>query len=71
VPASKREHYLGHGVPDYWIVDPEERRVERWRPGADHAEIARDRLVWHPPRAAAPLVVELPPLFREAWGEET
>jgi Uma2 family endonuclease len=65
--GAKREHYLGHGVPDYWIVDPDLRQVERWRPGAHSPEIARDAIEWSP-LAHPPLRIELGPFFDEALG---
>ncbi|HPV76950.1 MAG TPA: Uma2 family endonuclease, partial [Gemmatimonadaceae bacterium] len=35
---SKRHLYQSQSVPEYWIVDPANRFVERWRPGDDAPE---------------------------------
>ena len=36
---QKRRLYQEEGVPEYWIVDPDERRVERWRPRDETPEV--------------------------------
>lgn len=61
--VTKREYYMDVGVPDYLVVDVDARIVERWTQGRDTPEVLRDRLVWHPRGASAPLVVSLPDLF--------
>jgi Uma2 family endonuclease len=60
---TKREYYMNAGVPDYLIVDVDARIVERWTQGRETPVILRDRLVWHPDRAKAPLDVALPDYF--------
>ena len=61
---AKRRRYQEAGVPMYWIVDPDRQQVEVWTP-TDHApRIERERLVWHPTGAAAPLSLTLPELFQ-------
>jgi Uma2 family endonuclease len=45
----KRRAYQRYGVPHYWIVDAELRRVEVWTPDAQAAVIERERLVWRHP----------------------
>lgn len=67
--GRKREFYQRAGVEEYWIVDPQSRLVERWRPADTRPEIVRDSLTWHPAGVATPLEIELPALFREALGE--
>jgi Uma2 family endonuclease len=67
----KRMFYERIGVPEYWIVDPFTRCVERWRPGATTPEIVRGRLSWHPEDAKAPFIFEMPACFdaaEEAFG---
>ena len=39
----KLERYRAHGVPEYWVVDPELRTVEVWRFGAGSDEPAVHR----------------------------
>jgi Uma2 family endonuclease len=63
---DKRRVYLAEGVPEYWIVDNDARSVARWRPGEERPEILVEQLVWHPAGMPAPLIVELPALFRKA-----
>lgn len=56
-------------VPEYWIVDPDARIVERWRPEDDRPEIIREVLTWQPTATIEPLRVDLPALFADAFGE--
>ena len=55
--------YLEEGVPEYWIVDPELRRVERWRPGDAQAEVVTERLDWRPDPDRPALEIDLMELF--------
>ncbi len=64
--GEKRELYQEVGVTEYWIVDLHQRQVERWRPTDDQPELLREQLVWHPPGADHPLVLELKDLFAAA-----
>ena len=41
--GSKRGRYEAHGVPSYWVVDPEEPRLVAWRLGASGYELEADR----------------------------
>lgn len=63
---QKRELYQDETVPDYWIVDIELRRVERWRPGMAAPELLDRSLVWEPVAGVAPLTLDLEDLFRRA-----
>jgi Uma2 family endonuclease len=67
--GRKRALYLREGVQEYWIVDLDSRLVERWRPGDERPEILREAIVWHVEGVEAPLVIDLAPLFAEAFGE--
>lgn len=65
----KRRIFSSEGVPEYWIVDPAMRLVERWRPGDEEPEVLLDTLVWQPMGGAAPLMIDLREYFRAAHGE--
>ncbi len=65
----KRRFYARMGVPEYWIVDPETRLVERSCPDG-RVDVVGERLEWLPPGAAAPFVLELEPFFADALGDE-
>ncbi len=56
--GPKRDFYMESGIAEYWIVDAGAATITVVRPGAPD-RIARDRLIWAPTDAAAPLVVEL------------
>jgi Uma2 family endonuclease len=66
---DKRKRFQRAGVPEYWIVDLDNRRIERWGPGDLQAEIITETLSWHPEGASESLVIDLPRLFLEVWGE--
>ena len=59
----KRRAYQKAGVAEYWIVDPEARLVERWRPDDTRPEVLLDNVTWQPEAALAPLTIELGTLF--------
>jgi len=65
---TKRELYLTHGVPEYWVVNADARVVSRWRNLDDPGEVFSERMAWHPPGLSAPLVLELPAVFEDALG---
>ncbi len=67
----KRHLYQSEDVPEYWIVDPDARFVERWRPGGDAPEILVESLAWTPQEDVEPLVIDLVALFRRVHGEAT
>ena len=66
---TKRMLYQAREVPEYWIVDPNTRMVERWRPGDERAEFLADTLAWQPDPRHPPLTVDLPRYFREVLGD--
>ena len=64
--VKKPRRYRDFGVPEYWVVDPEERVVWVWRfaAGATDAERVAERLAWRPEGAGAELVLSTEELFR-------
>jgi Uma2 family endonuclease len=61
---TKRIEYQRRRVPVYWIVDPDERRVEVWEPDDTAPCFERERLLWHPVGATRPFELDLEVLFR-------
>ena len=67
--GKKRELYQQAGVAEYWVVDPDARLIERWRPEDDRPEVLREELVWEPEESAgARLVISVPALFPSVPG---
>ena len=62
----KRVIYQQQRVPEYWIVDPDGRVVERWRPDDERPEILAEVLRWQPRDGAVPLEIDLAALFEKA-----
>lgn len=67
--TRKRKLFARVGVPEYWIVNPADRVVERWHPGDELPELCNRVLAWHPAGASEPLVIDVPSFFRAALGE--
>ena len=61
--VTKRRLYQHQGVATYWVVDPDARLVEVWRPGDERPEIVTDVLAWSLADDAPPLEVRLGELF--------
>ena len=59
----KRRFYQQHGVPAYWVVDPDAAVVEVWRPEDARPEIVADVLRWQVSREAPELNIDLAALF--------
>lgn len=58
----KRAFYTESGIPEYWLIDLEERAVIIVRPGAP-VESATNTLLWHPAGAAEPITISLAEVF--------
>ena len=67
--AFKRRYYQRAGVPEFWVVDPDARLVERWRPGDERPELLDGDITWQPAADLPPLVVDLQAMFAELWGD--
>lgn len=58
----KRNLYAEAGIPEYWMVDSDDRTITIVRPGHDDV-VASDTLTWHPAGAAGPLSIKLDSVF--------
>lgn len=56
---TKRDAYLALPVSEYWIVDPDERRVLVFRPGADEPTGDPDVVEWRPQPTAPALTIDV------------
>lgn len=54
---------MEHEIPEYWIVDGDERRVTVVQPGRDPVTVS-DVLRWNPADASEPLTCTLSEVFR-------
>jgi Uma2 family endonuclease len=67
---EKRRLYVRSGIPEYWIVDEEDRMIRVIRP--DRADVvAKAKLVWRPAGVKRGLSVDVRGLFQEALGPST
>ena len=62
----KRVIYQQQRVPEYWIIDPDARVVERWRPDDERPEILTEVLRWQPREDVMPLYIDLVAFFASA-----
>jgi Uma2 family endonuclease len=56
-------------IPEYWIVDAEERCIEVWLPDSAAPMLARAQIEWRPAGATTPLVVDVALYFARVHGE--
>jgi len=61
---TKRRLYQEVGVPTYWNVDPDRRRVEVWTPEAAFPAVEWEAVMWRPAGADRELTIQLEELFR-------
>jgi len=61
----KHHLYQRGGIPEYWVVDPDARLIERWRPADDRPEILTDTITWQPPGSATSVEIPLVDFFSE------
>lgn len=59
----KRRLYQRQQVGEYWIVDSDARRIERWLPGAHEPAFETTAFEWRPAGSVAPLVVDVARLY--------
>jgi Uma2 family endonuclease len=67
--TRKRRRYQAARVGEYWIVDPDARVIERWRPDDQRPEILAELIEWQPTPVVEPLELKLTVYFKEVWGE--
>jgi Uma2 family endonuclease len=58
----KCNFYLARGIPEYWMIDPEQECIVQVRPTHDDI-IARETITWRPPNTHAVLALEVPRIF--------
>lgn len=68
--VTKRPRYQRNRVPEYWVVDDTSQTIERWRPDDDRPELLPEQLVWHPPGAAEPFVLDVVRFFEDVGAAE-
>lgn len=65
----KRDRYRRHGVPEYWVADPDERTLEVWRLSEGDLEprvyTADETLVWTPTEPGPSLELSVGDLLSE------
>jgi Uma2 family endonuclease len=67
--VRKRPKYQQY-AEEYWIVDPDARLFERWRPGDVRPEISVEQFIWQPNEGVPAFVLDVERFFAEVFGEE-
>jgi Uma2 family endonuclease len=62
----KRTIYQSELIPDYWIVDPDARLVDSWRPSDERPAVIAELLRWQPKSEVPALEINLPEFFASA-----
>jgi len=65
---TKRAIVSERDVPLYWVIDPDGRFVEIWRPDDDFPRVERRALSWSPAGATEPFSLELADSVRSGRG---
>ena len=66
---TKRRRFQRSRVDEYWIVDPDARRIERWRPDDQEAELLAGRITWQPSANGPVLTIDLDRYFAKVSRE--
>lgn len=66
----KRRRYQRAGIAEYWIVDPDARLIERWRPNEERPDVITDRLRWTPDANVAACELDVAEYFADVWGND-
>ena len=64
--TKKRDIFQDERVPEYWIVDPHGRVVERWTPDDKRPEVISTSIRWQPTLRVLPVEIDLEHFFAEA-----
>ena len=65
----KRRRYQAAGIPQYWIVDPDARRIERWRPGSEAPDTVTGPMTWQPVAHGHSLTLDPVAMFEDVWRQ--
>lgn len=65
--GAKRAFYMDAGIPDYWIVDGDTRRIVSSGPHRPDL-VAGEILTWRAVSATRPLTIDIREYFRAAIG---
>jgi len=68
--VHKRNLYAELGIPEYWIVDREDRSVRIVRQGQPDV-VATESIAWHSPGMSEPLGIELADVFGPPPGDRS
>jgi Uma2 family endonuclease len=61
---TKRRLYQEVGIPDYWIVDPDGKRVEVWTPESQFPTVELEKVRWKPEGVNEGFLLDLEELFK-------
>ena len=67
--VRKRPKYQRH-TDEYWILDPDARLLERWRPGDERPEINAELFVWLPNPDVPPFTLNIEAFFAGVFATE-